>query len=150
MLTSRVRQYHWVSEFAPRKLQAGLSYTSGWLSSLSWQSFTASDCMFAAQLVMALVQMGNPDFAVKNWQTALISILIGTLITAINVLGARQLPIVEDAFALMHLVGFVVVLITVAVASPKTDAREVFLNFSDNGGNYPLSTSCSCVKREAN
>jgi hypothetical protein len=39
--------------------------------------------------------------------------------------------------------GFITVLVTVAVTSSKNDAKEVFLDFSDNGGNYPLSKSCS-------
>ncbi|OAL25438.1 hypothetical protein AYO20_10472 [Fonsecaea nubica] len=131
-------QYHWVSEFASRRYQKVLSYTSGWLSSLCWQSFVASDSMFGAQLVMALVQLKNPDFDIKNWYTALLSILIGTLVTAINVWGAKKLALLENVFVGLHVAGFFIVLITVAVASPKNDAKEVFLTFSDNGGNYPL------------
>lgn len=34
-------QYHWVSEFAPRKYQKSLSYFIGWLSVLGWQATTA-------------------------------------------------------------------------------------------------------------
>ncbi|KIW91170.1 uncharacterized protein Z519_08065 [Cladophialophora bantiana CBS 173.52] len=131
-------QYHWVSEFASRRYQKGLSYTSGWLSSLCWQSFVASDCMFAAQLVMALVQLGNPDFDIKNWYTALLSILIGSFVTAINVWGAKKLALLENVFVALHVAGFFVVLITIAVAAPKNDGREVFLTFTDNGGNFPL------------
>ncbi|OAG42398.1 hypothetical protein AYO21_03274 [Fonsecaea monophora] len=131
-------QYHWVSEFASRRYQKVLSYTSGWLSSLCWQSFVASDSMFGAQLVMALVQLKNPDFDIKNWYTALLSILIGTLVTAINVWGAKKLALLENVFVGLHVAGFFIVLITVAVASPKNDAKEVFLTFTDNGGNYPL------------
>lgn len=135
-------QYHWVSEFASRKYQKVLSYTSGWLSSLCWQSFVASDCMFAAQLIMALAQLRNPDFVIKNWYTALLSILIGTIVTSINVWGAKKLALIETVFVSLHVAGFFIVLITVAVTSPKNDAKEVFLTFTDNGGNYPLRTSC--------
>ena len=97
--------------------------------------------MFAAQLVMALVQLGNPDFVLKNWYTALLSILIGTLVTMINVWGAKKLALVENVFVALHVTAFFVVLITVAVASPKNGSKEVFLEFTDNGGNYPLSMS---------
>jgi len=89
---------------------------------------------------MALVQLQNPNFVIQNWYTALLSILIGTLVTAINVWGAKKLALVETVFVTLHVAGFFIVLITVAVASPKNDAKEVFLDFSDNGGNYPLST----------
>jgi choline transport protein len=136
---SKDRQYHWVSEFASRRYQKALSYTSGWLSSLCWQSFVASDCMFAAQLIFALVQLQTPDFDVKNYYTALTSVLIGTIVTIVNVWGAKKLALVENVFVALHVAGFFVVLITVAVASPKASAKDVFTNFSDNGGNYPLS-----------
>jgi amino acid transporter len=142
ILIAETRQYHWVSEFASRKYQKVLSYTSGWLSSLCWQSFVASDSMFAAQLLMALAQLQNPSFVVQNWYTALLSILIGTIVTAINVWGAKKLALVENVFVALHVATFFVVLITVAVTSPKNDTKEVFLTFTDNGGNYPLSMSC--------
>jgi choline transport protein len=136
-------QYHWVSEFASREYQKVLSYTSGWLSSLCWQSFVASDSMFAAQLLMALVQLQNPDFVIKNWYAALLSILICTIVTVINVWGAKKLAFVETVFVALHVATFFIVLITIAVASPQNDATEVFLTFTDNGSNYPLSKSLS-------
>lgn len=132
-------QYHWVSEFAPRKYQKPLSYTSGWLSSLCWQSFVASDCLYSAQLIMSVASIANPDFVPKTWQTALISILIGAIVTAINVLGAKRLALVENVFVMLHVAGFFIVLITIAVVAPMNSAHDVFLKFSDNGGGYPTS-----------
>lgn len=32
-------QFHWVSELAPPRYQKGLSYTTGWLLTLGWQTF---------------------------------------------------------------------------------------------------------------
>jgi hypothetical protein len=32
-------QFHWVSELAPPRFQKGLSYTTGWLLTLGWQTF---------------------------------------------------------------------------------------------------------------
>ncbi|KAI1609776.1 amino acid transporter [Exophiala viscosa] len=131
-------QYHWVSEFASKKYQKVLSYTSGWLSSLCWQSFVASDCMFAAQLLMALAQIHDPNFVIKNWYTALLSILIATIVTSVNVWGATKLALFENVFVALHVASYFVVIITICVTSPKNDAREVFTTFTDNGGNYPL------------
>lgn len=95
--------------------------------------------MFAAQLVFALVQLKNPDFDIHNYYTALTSILIGTIVTAINTYGAKKLAFLENVFVALHVASFFVVLITVAISSPKNDAKEVFATFTDNGGNYPLS-----------
>lgn len=95
--------------------------------------------MFSAQLIFALVQLHNPDFVTKNYYVALVSILVGTIVTAINIWGAKKLALLENVFVALHVVGFFVVLITVAVASAKADAKEVFTHFTDNGGSYPLS-----------
>ena len=98
--------------------------------------------MFAAQLLMALVQIQNPDFVVHRWYTALLSILLITMVTAFNVRCAKKLALAEMAFVSLHIAAFFIVIITIAVTSPKNDAKEVFLTFSDNGGSYPLSTFC--------
>lgn len=129
-------QYHWVSEFAPRNMQKILSYTSGWLSSLCWQSFVASDCLYAAQLLFSLVSMQNPDFEVKNWYEALTAMLIVILVTAVNTWGVRKLAMLENIFVTLHVAGFVIVLVAVAVTGEKQTAREAFLEFYDGGG-YP-------------
>lgn len=97
--------------------------------------------MFAAQLLMALAQIQNPSFVIQNWYTALLSILLVTIVTAFNIWGAKKLALAEMVFVSLHVACFFIVLITIAVTSPKNDAKQVFLTFSDNGGNYPLSTS---------
>ena len=98
---------------------------------------------------MALVQLQKPNFVVQRWYTALLSILLITMVTAFNVLCAKKLALAEMVFVSLHISAFFIVLITIAVTSPKNDAKEVFLNFSDNGGNYPFSTFCPRDPNEA-
>ena len=94
--------------------------------------------MFQAQLLMALPQLHDPSFVVRDWYTALLSILLVTIVAAFNILAAKKLALAENVFVCLHIACFFIVLITLAVTSPKLDAREVFLTFS-NGGDYPLS-----------
>lgn len=131
-------QYHWVSEFAPPSMQKILSYTSGWLSSLCWQSFVSSGCLYAAQLLFSLVTMQNPDFEVKNWYHSLAAVLIVILMTAINTWGVKKLAMLENIFVALHVAGFVIVLVAVAVTGEKQTAHDVFLDFY-NGGGYPTT-----------
>lgn len=105
--------------------------------------------MFTAQLLMALAQLQNPDFVILDWYTALLSILIVTIVTAFNIWGAKHLALAETVFVCLHVTCFFIVLVTIAVTSPKNDAKEVFLTFSDNGGNYPLSKFCPGDLNEA-
>lgn len=129
-------QYHWVSEFAPRSVQKILSYTSGWLSTLCWQSFVATDCLYAAQLLFSLISLQNPAFEVKNWYEALTAMLIVMMMTAVNTYGVSRLAMMEKVFVTMHVAGFFIVLVTVAVTGEKQTGREVFLEFY-NGGGHP-------------
>ena len=105
--------------------------------------------MFAAQLLMALVQLQNPDFIIQRWYSTLLSILIITVVTVFNIWCAKKLALAEMGFVSLHVASFFIVLITIAVTSPKNDAKEVFLTFSDNGGDYPLSTFCHRDSNEA-
>lgn len=130
-------QYHWVSEFAPPAYQKILSYLSGWLSMLGWQAFVAADTFVCAELVMGLAILNNPDFSPTRWQVTLLIIGLVTLFGAFNIFGAKRLALFEAVFAMLHFGVFFAVLITVVVMSPKTSAADVFLNFTDNGANWP-------------
>lgn len=62
-----------VSEFAPRKYQKILSYTSGWLSTLAWNSMVSANYFLCAQIVQAMVILNNPDYIPERWHTTLIT-----------------------------------------------------------------------------
>jgi len=85
-----------------------------------------------------MIQLQNPDFVIKNWYTALLSILLVTIATVFNTGALKSSHWAETVFVSLHIACFFIVLITIAVTSPKNDAKEVFLTFTDNGGNYPL------------
>ncbi|KAH8788404.1 amino acid transporter [Diaporthe sp. PMI_573] len=130
-------QYHWVSEFSPKSIQKISSYASGWLSALCWQSFVSADCIFTAQLLMAAVSTGNPSFSPELWQTSLLAMLIAVMVTSLNIWCSNRLPVIENCFIFLHIACFVIVMVTLGVTNQKTPARQVFLEFTDNGGNYP-------------
>lgn len=115
---------------------------------MCWQSFVASDCLYAAQILFSLVSMQNPDFEVKNWYEAVTAILIAVLITAVNTWGVRRLAMLENTFVTLHVTGFVIVLVAVAVTGEKQTAREAFLEFYDGGG-YPTVGLAVMVRQVA-
>lgn len=92
-------QYHWVSEFAPRRYQKVLSYTSGWLSSLSWQAFSLSNSFICASILQAIIALNTPTYDPPRWETTLITWAHVILVTSFNVFGAKHLPIFETIFA---------------------------------------------------
>lgn len=63
-------QYHWVSEFAPRSWQKGMSYLVGWTSGLGWVTSVPSAAQLTSTLVQALVLLRDPEAKVGElWQT---------------------------------------------------------------------------------
>lgn len=86
---------------------------------------------------MAAVSIGNPAFSPELWQTSLLAMLIAVLVTSLNIWCSRRLPAIENFFVVLHIAYFVVVMVTLGVASQKVPARQVFLEVTDNGGNYP-------------
>ena len=68
-----------VSEFAPRKYQQILSYSSGWLAALSWQAGNASGLYLCAGLVQSLITIKHPEYAAPAWQCWLLVIGMSNL-----------------------------------------------------------------------
>ncbi|EKM57710.1 uncharacterized protein PHACADRAFT_90968 [Phanerochaete carnosa HHB-10118-sp] len=127
-------QYHWVSEFAPRKHQKILSYTSGWLSTLSWQAQVTVNCFLCAQVVQAMIVLNGPNYVPERWHTTLISICFAVCIGAFNIYAVRWLAILEGMFAILHFIVFIPLVAAMwALAPAKQSARTALLDFQDNG-----------------
>ena len=59
-------QYHWVSEFAPKRHQRFLSFLTGWLSVLGWQTSLVGTAYTAALAIQGLVALNTVDYAVPG------------------------------------------------------------------------------------
>ena len=66
MTPTSAGQYHWVAEFAPPSKQKFLSYISGWLSALGWNSNIAVTAYVTASLILALAGLYT-EFEATNW-----------------------------------------------------------------------------------
>jgi hypothetical protein len=86
---------------------------------------------------MAAVSTGNPSFSPELWQTSLLAMLIAVMVTSLNIWCSNRLPAIENCFIFLHIACFIIVMVTLGVTNQKTPARQVFLEFTDNGGNYP-------------
>ncbi|KAK4982738.1 hypothetical protein LTR50_007606 [Elasticomyces elasticus] len=129
-------QYHWVSEFAPRSMQKILSYCSGWLSTISWQSIIAIDSSIVGLIIQSLIVINDDSYVPQKWQGTLFIWASVLGIAAFNVFAAKHLPLAEGIFASFHVFAFVPVIVTLWVLSPKTTAAQVFTHFSDNGAGW--------------
>lgn len=130
-------QYHWVSEFAPRNWQKLLSYLSGWLSCISWQSIVAADCYLVGVIIQALIVVGDENYVPTRWQATLLIIASAIFIGLFNIFGAKHLAKAEGGFCILHFLAFFPIIIAILVLAPKRSARSVFLEFTDNGAGWP-------------
>ncbi|KYK58763.1 amino acid transporter [Drechmeria coniospora] len=130
-------QYHWVSEFAPREYQKILSYLSGWLSTVSWQSIVALDAFLIGSIIQGLITLNNTAYSPERWQGTLFVFVSVVGVALFNVFAAKHLPLAEGAFVTLYILAFFPVIITLLVLAPKQSASTVFTQFTDNGAGWP-------------
>ncbi|KAK3671369.1 hypothetical protein LTR78_008830 [Recurvomyces mirabilis] len=125
-------QYHWVSEFAPRKHQKFLSYIVGWLGVLGWQTGVA----FSGFLVGTQIQ------GLLRWHGTLLILGMLALAVLFNTFLAHSLPLLEYIVLVIHLLGFLCILIPLWVLAPKTPSAQVWTTFVNSGWS---SQGLSCL-----
>lgn len=128
-------QYHWISEFSPRKHQKFLSYLMGWLCVLGWQGGCASSSFFAGTMIQGLIALNHPDtYVPEGWHGTLFTIAIAAFAVFFNTFLARHLPIIESGLLAIHFGAFVGILVTLWTMSPHISNATVFTQFNDGGG----------------
>ncbi|KOC11929.1 amino acid transporter [Aspergillus flavus AF70] len=129
-------QYHWVSEFAPRKHQRFLSYVSGWLSALAWQSAVAFNTYLIGTMIQGVIFLNHKTYAPPRWQGTLIVSAASIGMSLFNIFAAKHLPLAEGIFVTFHFFAFVPIIVTLLVLAPKAKAQDVFFGFKDYGAGW--------------
>lgn len=133
-------QYHWVSEFAPKQHQKFLSFLTGWLSVLGWQTALVSTAYSGALAVQGLIALNTVDYAVPAWHGVLLTIGITLITIVFNTVLLRRLPALEGGMLVVHIFGFIAIMVVLWVMGDKTDAGAIFTEFSDPQGWGSVST----------
>ena len=127
-------QYHWVSEFAPPRWEKPLSYLVGWTSALGWVTGCPSAAQITGFLVQGLVYLKNADADFSRlWQTTLLIMAFLVAAVLFNLFLAKQLPLAEGIFLIVHIFGFFAFLIVLWTMSEHAPASEVFGQFQNYG-----------------
>ncbi|KAG9512590.1 amino acid transporter, partial [Aureobasidium melanogenum] len=127
-------QYHWISEFAPPSQQKILSFLGGWMSTLSWQAGTASGPYLVGTLIQSLIYENDTSYEFKNWQGTLFVIAIALVVWATNIWGAKAMPVFQNLMMIVHVFGFLVIIVMIWVLAPRNTASDVFTTFTNSGG----------------
>lgn len=127
-------QYHWVSEFSPPQYQKFLSYIVGWQSTLSWQAGTASGSFLTGTIIQGMITINNPDYEPQNWHGTLLIFSMVIILYVFNTWTAEWLPDFQNILMILHVFGFIAVVVVLWVLGPHPPASAVFLEFQDFGG----------------
>ncbi|KAH8811165.1 amino acid/polyamine transporter I [Xylogone sp. PMI_703] len=135
-------QYHWVSEFAPASAQKFLSYITGWVCVLGWQTGITSIAFLTASQIQSLLVINDVDYNFKQWHGTLLIIAVSLFSIIFNTYLAKRLPLVEGIVLIFHICGFFAILVPLWVLAPRNKASDVFTQFTDGGNWGNIGLSC--------
>ena len=147
-------QYHWVSEFAPPEYQKFMSYTTGyveflaplrktiadhmtwnrWLSSMSYQAGNASGFFLAGTIIQSLAMVNYPSYEAPNWQSTMCVLGVVVVSGVFNIWLSNFFPLLNNISMVLHIMGFVAVVVVLWVLAPHAPADQVLLTFTNGGG----------------
>lgn len=85
-------------------------------------------------MAQGLVVLNYPTYEPQRWQATLIFYLVIGFIWLINTRLGLYLPKLQVAVLIVHLVGFLAVLIPLVYLAPKGKPADVFQTFVNEGG----------------
>lgn len=127
-------QYHWVAMLAPKSSQKVLSYITGWLTVLGWQACFASASYLTGTSIQGVVTLTSPTYDSKRWQGTLLTWAVVMCCLGVNTLVSSVLAKIEALILILHIVGFVAILIPLVYLAPHSSPQEVFTVFLNAGG----------------
>lgn len=104
------------------------------MSVLAWQAGAAAGPFLAGILIQGLVVLNYPDYKPTRWQGTLLVWVMALLIYIVNVWFARAMPMIQNLLLILHVLGFMAVIIALWAMAPRNAPETVFLKFTDRGG----------------
>ncbi|KAF2771483.1 putative amino acid transporter [Teratosphaeria nubilosa] len=132
-----------VSDLAPERSKRYLSYCSGVLACVGWQSIIAADAFIISGSIQNLIQILHPNYEPQKWQLTLLTIAVAVAFSAISILASSHLSLMEGLFAVCHIYAFVPIVLSIWILADHRPPSKVFFHFSGGGG-WP-STTLSAV-----
>lgn len=127
-------QYHWVAMLAPKSSQKILSYITGWLTVLGWQALIAAASYLTGTTVQGVVILTCPTYNPKNWHGTLMAWAVVIVSLAINTFVSTVLAKIETLILILHIVGFIAILIPLVYLAPHSSPHKVLTVFTNAGG----------------
>ena len=124
---------------APKASTRVLSYITGWLTVLGWQACITAATYLTGTGIQGIVILTVPTYNPKRWHGTLISWAVAICAFGINTFVSTVLAKIEAIVLVLHIVGFVALLIPLVYLAPHSSPRDVFTLFL-NAGDWPTQT----------
>lgn len=84
--------------------------------------------------LQALVDVESPGFLFTRWQATLVTMLFLLVAVWFNTKGHSRLPRIDTVSLFLHMGGFVLTLLPLAILAPKNTLSDVVSSFTESGG----------------
>ena len=128
-------QYHWVAALSPASSRSFAAWITGWISIGGQIVLTASAAFAAGLQTQGLIILdASESYVPQRYQGMLLYWLILLYAAALNIWGLRMLPHVNLLSGVVHVLGFVVIVIVLGVTAEKNTASFVFTEVNNLSG----------------
>ena len=100
---------------------------------IAWQATVASGAFLTGTMLQGLLVLNYPNYVYERYHGTLLLYAILLVALIFNTILARQLPNVESAMLVLHIIGFFAILIPLTILAPHGSAHDVFAVFSNSG-----------------
>ncbi|KAI9044746.1 putative amino acid permease [Aspergillus affinis] len=118
----------------PQWLQRLVASTIGWLTVIGWQSAFASTAFLSGTEIQGAAILAHERYNAEPYQGTLIMWASIALALGVNLVGGKLLPRLENLVLVLHILGFLAILIPLTYMSDHKTAKEVFTTWTNEGG----------------
>ncbi|KZL79450.1 amino acid permease [Colletotrichum incanum] len=122
-------QYHWVAVLCPPSSRSLAAFATGWISVGGLIVFCASAAFAAGLQTQSLIIINDDSYIPRRWQGLLFYWAVLLYSGAMNIWGSKLLSHANMISGVIHVVGFVTILILLGVMAPKNTASFVFTKY---------------------
>ncbi|ATY65627.1 amino acid polyamine transporter I [Cordyceps militaris] len=127
-------QYHWVAALCPSGHRRISSWMTGWIS-VGGQTVLTTSAAFAGGLgCQALITLNHSWYNPKPWHGVMFFWAIVAYSTVVNAWLIKLMPGHNLAAGVIHILGFLAIIITLLVTAEKHTAEYVFTEFTNSSG----------------
>ena len=101
---------------------------------ISFQAALASCAFLGGTIIQGLLVLNDSGYKFARWHGTLLFYAIISVSLFINTCLARLLPKIEAMVLVIHVAGFVCILVPLIYLAPHGSAKDVFTNFNNGGG----------------